>query len=477
MHTCSPLPLGALPLWEAPPAAVEDLYETALAGFSHKIIVLDDDPTGVQTVHGVSVYTDWSPGSVLACFQESAPVSFLLTNSRSFPAERTKAVHREIGENICRASAQTGRDYVLISRGDSTLRGHWPLETQILAETLAKTSGSAFDGEILLPFFEEGGRYTFGNVHYVREGQRLIPVGESEFARDAAFGYTSSDLTCWCAEKTAGAYPADACICIPLEDLRSLRVEKVCTQLLSARNFEKIIVNAVCYEDLKVFCAAYVEALHRGRRFLFRSAASWVRVLGGISERPLLTHPELVSDSTYGGVVLAGSYVKKTTAQLEHLKTSGLPLHFLEFHLAGALDGQGLEQEAARIAAAAEALILQGTTVVIYTSRERISPQDAAKEQQLAVSAMISDAVTGIIGRLTVRPAFIVAKGGITSSDVGVKALHVRRALVMGQIMPGIPVWRTGAESKFPRLPYVIFPGNVGGEDTLTRVVRALMDR
>ena len=80
-----------------------------------------------------------------------------------------------------------------------------------------------------------------------------------------------------------------------------------------------------------------------------------------------------------------------------------------------------------------------------------------------------------MIGKLSVRPSFIVAKGGITSSDVGVKALRVRKALVKGQIRPGIPVWQTGEESTFPGLPYVIFPGNVGAEDDLYRIAETLI--
>jgi uncharacterized protein YgbK (DUF1537 family) len=74
-----------------------------------------------------------------------------------------------------------------------------------------------------------------------------------------------------------------------------------------------------------------------------------------------------------------------------------------------------------------------------------------------------------------VRPGFIIAKGGITASDVGTKALRVRRATVMGQIKPGVPVWMTDSGSKFPHMPYVIFPGNVGETATLREAVENLM--
>ncbi|HGM1177478.1 TPA: nucleotide-binding domain containing protein [Clostridioides difficile] len=97
------------------------------------------------------------------------------------------------------------------------------------------------------------------------------------------------------------------------------------------------------------------------------------------------------------------------------------------------------------------------------------------KDKQLMISVEISDAVTSIIGMLNVRPNFIIAKGGITSSDVGTKALRVKKATVMGQIKPGIPVWMTGKESKFPNMPYIIFPGNVGEISTLRESVEILM--
>lgn len=113
--------------------------------------------------------------------------------------------------------------------------------------------------------------------------------------------------------------------------------------------------------------------------------------------------------------------------------------------------------------------------MVVFTRRERLDLDTDDKDKQLEVSVRISNAVTSVVERLTVKPGFIIAKGGITSSDVGTRALHVRKAMVMGQIRPGIPVWKTGPESKFPNMPYVIFPGNVGTEDTLLEAVEVLM--
>ena len=150
----------------------------------HKIVVLDDDPTGVQTVHDVPVYTDWSRESIRRGFLEQGKMFFLLTNSRSFSEDRTRQVHREIGQGLASVSQELGTGFVVVSRGDSTLRGHYPLETQVLKETLEACTGEEIHGEIICPFFSEGGRYTYGNVHYMKEGNRLIPAAMTEFAKD-----------------------------------------------------------------------------------------------------------------------------------------------------------------------------------------------------------------------------------------------------------------------------------------------------
>ena len=80
-----------------------------------------------------------------------------------------------------------------------------------------------------------------------------------------------------------------------------------------------------------------------------------------------------------------------------------------------------------------------------------------------------------MVKRLSVEPSFVVAKGGITSADVGVKALAIRKARVAGQIQPGVPVWIADETSKFPDIPYVIFPGNVGDDETLYNAVKTLI--
>ena len=227
---------------------VHELLEKEIKRDKNKIVVLDDDPTGVQTVHNISVYTDWSADSIQEGFRESDKMFFILTNSRSFTMKRTEEVHREIARNISKASE--GAPFLVVSRSDSTLRGHYPLETEVLKNELEKINGYCFDGEILCPYFAEGNRFTLENVHYVRYGNTLVPAGETEFAKDKTFGYTSSDLREYVEEKSKGKYQASNVICISLDSLRVMDYEKIEEQLMEAENFCKIIVNAIEDSDV-----------------------------------------------------------------------------------------------------------------------------------------------------------------------------------------------------------------------------------
>ncbi|WP_035387690.1 four-carbon acid sugar kinase family protein [Exiguobacterium undae] len=452
---------------------VDDLLFEELRQFKHKIIVLDDDPTGVQTVHGVSVYTDWTAESIEAGFKEEQPMFFILTNSRGFTSEETRQVHEDIAATIQQVSDQLHQPFILISRGDSTLRGHYPLETEVLRQTLEQQSNRYHDGEIIMPFFQEGGRYTIEDVHYVLEEETLVPAGQTEFAKDRTFGYAASHLGEWAEEKSNGVFQADDVVSLSLTDLRQLNLDQLVDQLMNVHDFNKIIINATDYVDVKVATIALIRAMNAGKRFMFRTAAAFTKVIGGVTNRPLLTKKELISGNGHGGLIMIGSHVKKTTEQLEELKTCPF-IHFIEFDVHLVLFPDKFREEIKRIITTTERLIQSGQTVAVYTKRERLDLGDNQQENELKLSIQISDAVTSIVSRLHVRPSYIIAKGGITSSDIGTTGLQVKRATVAGQIKPGIPVWITGEESKFPNLTYVIFPGNVGSKTTLREVAETL---
>jgi uncharacterized protein YgbK (DUF1537 family) len=453
---------------------VNEMIESELKNLNKKIIVLDDDPTGVQTVHGISVYTDWSLESIDKGFQEDNAMFFILTNSRGFTVAETTKAHQEIAANIVEAAKRNNREFTIISRGDSTLRGHYPLETQVLKETVETSSETRFDGEVILPFFKEGGRFTIDNIHYVQYDEYLVPAGETEFAKDRTFGYTKSHLGEWAEEKSNGEYQAENMTYISLESLRSLDIETIEQQLLEVEDFNKVIVNAVDYADVKIFTIALIRAMNKGKNFMFRSAAALTKVIGGVSDKNLLTREEIMSeDSNNGGLVIIGSHVKKTTEQFEELKKSKT-VEFIEFNVHLVLEPEKFEKELDRVVQTTNKLIIEGKNVAVYTRRERLDLGEGKKEEELMLSVKISDAVTSIVKRLEVRPSYIIAKGGITSSDIGTTGLEVKRATVAGQIRPGIPVWTTGSESKFPGISYVIFPGNVGTKTDLREVVEML---
>lgn len=456
-------------------SSVEEVLQEELKKFNKKIVVLDDDPTGIQTVHDVYVYTDWSVESLCAGLDDGNSMFFVLTNSRGFTEKETEQAHKEIAENLVKASEKTGIDFLLISRGDSTLRGHYPLETETLKNALECLQERRFNGEVIMPFFPEGGRYTVNNVHYVADGDELFPAGMTEFAKDRTFGYRSSDLAEWVEEKTKGAVLSSEVVCISMEELRSRRYEEICGRLLGVSDFGKIIVNAVDYDDVKVFTTALLQAIRKGGNYLFRTAAALPKIIGNISDRGLLGRAELVNTvNKNGGVIIAGSHVNKTTRQLEKLhELQGVK--FIEFNQHLVLDDQAFLAELDRVIQETGSAVSSGTTAVVYTRRERFDLNNGNKEDELRMAVKISDAVTSIIGRLDVRPNFIIAKGGITSSEIGTKALQVKRALVMGQILKGVPVWLTGPESRFPDMPYVIFPGNVGNDDALYDAVKIML--
>lgn len=453
---------------------VDSLLAKEIEQDNKTFVVLDDDPTGVQTVHDVPVYTNWEEDTIRRAFAEKNKLFFILTNSRGFTVEQTTKAHKEIADVVDMAAKEAGVEYVFVSRSDSTLRGHYPLETEILKENYEKHTGTTIDGEILCPFFKEGGRFTIDNIHYVKYGDELVSANETEFAKDQTFEYSSLTMPEYVAEKTDGKYHAEDVTCISLKDIRSMDIFKIEEALMQVKNFNKIVVNAVDYIDLKIFSIALYRAMNKGKLFMFRTAASLVKVMGGVTDQPLLERSQMIVKETQnGGVIVVGSHTEKTTKQVEELKKL-TDIEFIELDATLVTDEEAFEKEVQRCLRQEEECIKAGKTVCCYTTRSLIKADTGNKEDELRLSVKISDAVQSLVGRLEITPGFVIAKGGITSSDVGTKALKVIKANVLGQIEPGIPVWQTGEESKFPMTPYIIFPGNVGEVTTLREAVEKL---
>jgi uncharacterized protein YgbK (DUF1537 family) len=440
-----------------------DTLRSLIRESGRKVIVLDDDPTGTQTVHDIPVVTRWTVEHLSHELTDPAPASYVLTNSRSLPTADAVILNREIAKNLREARARTGRDFSLVSRSDSTLRGHFPEELDALSAGLKEQ----FDAWVICPFFEEGGRLTINDVHYVAEGDQLVPAAQTPFAADQAFGYRNSNLRHWIVEKTGGRMPLERIESLSLEDLRSTNPAPVHNKVRQLTSGSACIVNAVVQSDLDSAVVALLRAENEGKRFLYRTAASFVAVRSGIEQRPLLTPTEMATQDGSGVLIVVGSYVPKTTAQLEHLleHSDAVPLELDVRHV---LDVSTRAAAVADLAHRASDHLATDAAVVIYTSRELV---EADADESLAVGQTISRALVDVVRSVSVRPRLLVAKGGITSSDVATKGCDVERAVVMGQALPGVPVWRCGPESRWPGQPLVVFPGNVGGVDALTELM------
>jgi len=451
-----------------PPVWPEDLLPAIQHEITQRpvsIVVLDDDPTGTQTVHDVPVLTKWKLSTVIDEFERETALFYLLTNSRSLPMTHAIDLALEIGANILKASRQTGRAFEVISRSDSTLRGHFPAEVDALAEALEMEQAVW----IIAPFFQEGGRYTINDVHYVRESQQLIPAADTAFARDVVFGYRNSDLKRWVEEKTQGRISAASVMSLSLAEIREGGPDRVAGKLTECKPASVCIVNAADYRDMEVVTLGLLRAQLQGRRFLFRTAASFVRVRAGLRGRPLLTADEMSCTGGTGGLVIVGSHVPRSSEQLAHVLQHG-NVQSIELDVNRILSPQDRGKEIRRAIKFVENALSQGRDVVVYTSRKLITGR--GDESSLSIGRQISQALVEIVGSMGVRPRYILAKGGITSSDIATQALGIVRAHVLGQILPGVPVWRSGPESKFPDMPYVVFPGNVGSTDAISEVVQ-----
>ena len=445
-------------------------FEAALTASGRKIVILDDDVMGTQSVHDIAVLMDWSVDALRTELEADSRAFFVVTNARTMPQAQAQAVNAFITRNLCEAAQQAGVDFSIVSRLDSTLRGHFPAELQAIESSLTYKP----DGWVVAPLFIEGGRYTIDDTQYVSDGQWLIPVGDTEFARDPAFAFTSSTLQGWVEEKTSGKMPADSVAAVSIEDLRRGGPERVSAILSALPHGGVCVVNGASNRDMEVFAQGLLRLEATGRKFLFRAAASFIKALLGQSERPLLTPVEMGMDGSGGALIVVGSHVPRSTRQLNHLLTNTDAVG-IEANIKGMLEESTRQAAIDCAARAAESAIRSGSNAVLYTSRELVEGRSA--DHSLAIGHQVAQAMSEIVAGIRVRPRCIIVKGGATSYAVATKALNVRRAWSHGQAAPGVPAWILGDETLHPDMPCIIFPGNVGNEDAITRLIERLDGR
>ena len=392
-----------------------------------KMVVLDDDPTGIQTVHGCLLITQWDEQHVREAFEDEEPFFYILTNTRAMTREEAADVTRSAMEMVLQVNRDYGYRLIVVSRSDSCLRGHFPLETDVMRQCLVAHGYSVYEKTPFCPAFIEAGRVTIDGIHYMRDGKQLIPVSQTEFARDNVFAYHTSVLRDYIREK--GANPDDY-----------------------------IIVNAQSYDELYRFANHLTsDIIPQTSSVVIRSSSSLPKAISGIADIPLLDRTILKQAGV--GCFIVGSHVKKTTQQLERLLQA-------EGTCAIEVDVQRILDDAPLLMSETLDTIQQvvdmGLTPVIYTSRQEIRLEDANLRQHLG--QQVSDFLVDIVYRLPFTPSYLVGKGGITSNDILTKGLGIKSARVLGQIINSVPCVMTRD------FPYIIFPGNVGNEDSLREV-------
>lgn len=445
---------------------------TSVAKSRRTLVVLDDDPTGTQSVADLPVLTRWEVEDLRWALAQGAPAIYVLTNTRSLDPAEAEQRNREVVRNAL--AAADGAALALVSRSDSTLRGHYPLEPAVIAEVLQEAAGIGTDGVVIVPAFPDAGRVTVGGVHYCRgDGGTLVPVAETEFARDATFGYASSELARYVEEKSAGRVRAEDVIVLDLNVVRG-GATGIADALLGARNSTPIVVDIVTENDLRALALGLAEAESRGLQLLYRVGPPFVRGRIGQQVKAPLTAEEAfrgAQSSTPGGLVVVGSHVGLTTRQLSQL-TEHHRCGVVELQVARLLES-GAAEELDRVVAEVGAGLADGD-VVLHTSRLLVRHDEPA--ESLRIARTVSAAVVEVVSRTlaAARPRFVVAKGGITSSDVAAFGLQIRHAIVRGPMLPGIVSLWEPVDGPAQGIPYVVFAGNVGDDRSLLEVVRTL---
>jgi uncharacterized protein YgbK (DUF1537 family) len=464
------------PTANLPPARVEPdarrRIRGALADAGRRIAVLDDDPTGSQTVHGVDVVTVFEPDELAAGLAAAGSTCFILTNTRSLPEADAVTLNTRIGRMLFELADRLDAPIGVVSRSDSTLRGHVIAEVRALDAARRQATGRGFDGVLLAPTYLEAGRFTAGNLHWARVGTDVLPVSETEFAGDATFGYAASDLREFVAEKSGGAIGPGEVASLTLDDIRLGGPARVAEVLAGVTGGGFVAVNAVAYADLEVVVLGLLDAEAAGRSFLCRTGPSFVQVLAGLDPRDPLEASDIWPAGRPGGhgLVVVGSHVGLTSRQVAVARDRGR-LAEVELDVAAVADparrGGHVTEATRRVLSA-----LADSDALLVTSRDLRRGRDAA--ESLEISRRVSIAVADVVrGALPARPAWVVAKGGITSHDVAVRGLGIRRATVLGQLFPGlVSVFRpVDAAPEVVGTPYVVFAGNVGDETALASVI------
>ncbi len=438
-----------------------------------KIIIFDDDPTGSQTVYGCPLLLNWDEKTLEKAFIKPSPLIFILANTRSLSSVLAIKKTREICSSIKKFFLRQGysiEDYFYISRGDSTLRGHGVLEPKILAEELGP-----FHATFHIPAFLEGGRTTENRIHYLNG----TPVHETDFGRDSVFGFSTSDLAEWIEEKSFGKIKAKNILHIDIDQLDMAfnnedGFRSLLSFLLRLENNISVVVDAKLPHHLKTLARA-IKLVSKEKRFLFRTAASFINSLSELPPNPK-NSADLASLKSKNnkleykpGLIIVGSHVKLATDQLEFLLKDN-SCKGLEIPVSKLAEVFALEDYKNEIQELEEILLSKiddilgiKKTPVLYTSRVEIKFSSYSKRMNFGLELAKFMAI--LVGKINDKFSYIISKGGITTQLLLQNGLNFNQVDLQGQILPGLSIVISNTDQNM--LPVVTFPGNLGDKKTL----------
>lgn len=475
---------------------VSHLIEDELKRRSREVVVyLEDDSTGVQRSHDVYMVIDPSEGGIREGIDASRKAEhrllFVLTNSRGLPPKEAGELNRSIVESLMKISNEENIELRLGSRGDSTLRGHFPLEPLTIKESL-EASARVVDGIIVShAFLTEMTRVTVNDIHLLRirktDGSLwYTPVHLTGFAQDPVFHYPTSNMREYIQYKFAVSnlkIEAREIRHISIDDIRRGGPEKVSRMLLEVENGQVITVDVVTRRDLDVLVLGLLWAEGEGKYFIYRTAASFPPARVGMTDLPSLTREQILGRRKLDGGILGiwGSIGELSSTQLERMMKDVEGWVSVELDVRKILESEE-EREKAIVSAgnAAEEALKHGRNAVVYTvPRSEYPSGDLSEEERTANHMKIANSLQQVYERIHSPPDVLLFKGGTTSS-IGLLKSGVRKVYALGQIDSGIPIVKILSidNTRFPgRETFIILgPGNVGVADTYVEMMKKLLN-
>ena len=438
-----------------------------------KVIVIDDDPTGSQTVNNCLLLLKWDYSTLIKGFKSKSNLFFILANTRSLSENDAKLRLVEICNALKKVISKESykEEYIFVSRGDSTLRGHNFLEPKIMNDCLGP-----FDATFHIPAFIEGKRMTIDGDHFVDN----VPVSQTIFAKDKIFGYKTSNVKQLLFQKCKSQIKFNDIQNLKISELKVLESKEKNIVFNKIRNLKEnshVIVDIENYTQLKKFSLS-IKKLIKQKKFLFRTAASFISSISAVKDNPKepffysLIRRTNSEKKFLPGFLLIGSYVELSTIQLNNLleisNCNPVELDVFEFFKITSSDNNQKRRNLFKNKFLKEIRFSfeKGKTPVLFTSRKLISLDSS---ELLNFYNLLACFIAELVADLKYEIGYLISKGGITTNLILSNGLNADYVYLEGQIFKGISVVTYDLKND-EKLPIVTHPGNIGTEDSLVNI-------